>query len=214
MAQGPPSRFTLKRRLPIRNAALILALISLVTTTADSFLLPRPTISNSKLCVPFTACTGQPATLLWMAKQNMAKPKGKKGGGKASTTKNKKNNNSKKSATKKPAAAAPGMATTAASRQPRAPPWQVLSTKDAKKNVEREKVRRERIKLGLEEEEEVAPQEVTVAKNFLNPVDRSFLSWKRFNPSTASSGMKFVAAVLGKQLPPRLGVPEVAFLGR
>ncbi|CAB9522684.1 GTP-binding protein EngB [Seminavis robusta] len=99
-------------------------------------------------------------------------------------------------------------------RQHRAPPWQVLSKKDAKKNVAVEKRRRERIQQGLQpEEKEQQPQQV-VSKAFLSHVERSFLSWKRFNPSSASSGMKFVASVLDRQLPPRIGVPEIAFLGR
>jgi hypothetical protein len=100
--------------------------------------------------------------------------------------------------------------------QARAPPWQVLSSKDAKKNVEKEKVRREKIKQGiLDPSAEIKLDEpVAISKAFLSTADQSFLGWKRFNPTTVPAGMRFVASVLDNNLPPCLGVPEIAFLGR
>jgi len=98
------------------------------------------------------------------------------------------------------------------SQNSRAPPWQVLSPKDAKENVQAEKRRRELIKLGTPLEE-LAPVRKTLARNMLSDAERSVLAWKRFQPASAS-GMTFVGSYLDHRLPPRLGVPEVAFLGR
>eukprot|EP00521_Asterionellopsis_glacialis_P014326 CAMPEP_0195304128 /NCGR_PEP_ID=MMETSP0707-20130614/33911_1 /TAXON_ID=33640 /ORGANISM="Asterionellopsis glacialis, Strain CCMP134" /LENGTH=528 /DNA_ID=CAMNT_0040367847 /DNA_START=52 /DNA_END=1638 /DNA_ORIENTATION=- len=101
----------------------------------------------------------------------------------------------------------------------RAPPWQVLSAKDAKKNVAAEKNRRDRIRQGLAKPNEELDfddmeQPATLSKALLGEADRQLLSWKRFNPSTAPNGMTFVGSYLERRLPPRLGVPEIAFLGR
>lgn len=54
----------------------------------------------------------------------------------------------------------------------------------------------------------------TLSKNMLSTADQTVLKWRRFNPSTAISGISFVGSYLDHRLPPRLGVPEVAFLGR
>jgi hypothetical protein len=189
-----------KRPLSARGAALlVLAVLSLSFETTNGFLPP--------------ASKSVPASRLSLAKpQRSAKPNKKSSPKTSSSKKQTPKSNKKQSPKKATKQSAPGTATTTSSNS-RSPPWQVLSQKDAKKNVEKEKLRRERIKLGLEEEEPVQ-EDVTVSHAFLDPVDRSFLGWKRFNPSSTSSGMKMVASVLGKKLPPRLGVPEVAFLGR
>jgi len=102
------------------------------------------------------------------------------------------------------------------------PPWQVMSTKNAVKNIEDEKQRRADIRSG-----EISSSSMTssaVANNIkgdlkasvrlLTPTDRQLYSWKRFNPEKDVSGLSFVEAYLGKRLPPPLGIPEVAFLGR
>lgn len=102
------------------------------------------------------------------------------------------------------------------------PPWQVLGEKDMKKNVETEKVRRKRIKLGLdspsdgikEKTAEKLKADISGANKLISSKDRAMLNWKRFNPITSPSDLKLVGAYLDKQLPPSLGVPEVAFLGR
>ena len=98
------------------------------------------------------------------------------------------------------------------------PPWQVLSSKDAKLNIEKEKVRRQRAREGdhnfvMDEDGEGSTKTLSTA--FLSEVEQKFLSWKRFNPVSAPGGMNFVGSYLdSRRLPPSLGVPEVAFLGR
>lgn len=95
------------------------------------------------------------------------------------------------------------------------PPWQVLSTKEAKNNISNEINRRNQIKQGL------APthlpssktRETVLSKQFLSDADRKLLNWKPFNPDKSIMGMKMIGAYLDDR-PPRLGVPEVAFLGR
>lgn len=103
------------------------------------------------------------------------------------------------------------------------PPWQVMGERDMKKNVEAEKERRERINLGLippsdgsgRSEQQMLKADVTGSNRLLSPTDRAMLSWKRFNPATvASSDLTLIGAYLDRNLPPSLGVPEVAFLGR
>jgi len=98
-----------------------------------------------------------------------------------------------------------------------------LSPKDAKKNAVKEKARRERIQKGLQDptkmddfddEEEDSQQQQLLSTTFLDDKDKRVLGWKRFNPSTVPSGLKYEASVLGTQSLPRLGVPEIAFLGR
>ena len=120
---------------------------------------------------------------------------------------------------------APSISPSSASSGQRAPPWQVLSQKDAKKNIQREKKRREAISKGeaatsvtsaqlfqdIDEEDDFETP-MQVSTSFMNPAEKAFSGWKRFNPSTVS--MRYVASVLDRQPLPRLGVPEIAFLGR
>lgn len=103
------------------------------------------------------------------------------------------------------------------------PPWQVMGEQDMKKNVESEKERRERINLGLvspsdgsgSNDKQKLKADVTGSNRLLSPMDRSMLSWKRFNPAiVGSSDLTMIGAYLNRNLPPSLGVPEVAFLGR
>lgn len=99
------------------------------------------------------------------------------------------------------------------------PPWQVLSTKDAKINVEKEKIRRSKARQGShhvdeDDDDNHRSQQQTLSTAFLSDTQQKFLNWKRFNPSTIPAGMKFVGSYLDRRLPPPLGVPEVAFLGR
>ncbi len=98
------------------------------------------------------------------------------------------------------------------------PPWQIMSTKDVKKNIESEKQRREAIRNG-----EIASSvtsstdkvgNVSASSSLLSLTDRELYTWRRFNPDKDVAGMKFTGAYLGKQLPPQMGCPEVAFLGR
>lgn len=54
----------------------------------------------------------------------------------------------------------------------------------------------------------------SLSKNLLSDVEQKLLKWRRFNPFTTPSGMKLIGSYLDKRIPPRLGVPEIAFLGR
>ena len=100
------------------------------------------------------------------------------------------------------------------------PPWQVMGEKDMKKNVEAEKLRRERINLGLDlssasnSMEQRMKADVSGSNRLISAKDRAMLKWKRFNSQTAPSELRMVGSYLNKQLPPSLGVPEVALLGR
>jgi len=100
------------------------------------------------------------------------------------------------------------------------PPWQVMGEGDSKKNVEAEKVRRERIRLGLDSPSDgninklAKKADVSGSNRLVSTADRTMLSWKRFNPVSAPSDLTMVGAYLGRKIPPSLGVPEVAFLGR
>jgi GTP-binding protein len=98
------------------------------------------------------------------------------------------------------------------------PPWEVLTSKDAKANIEKEKARRERAREGdhtsLEEEASAARTSQSLSKSFLTETEQRFLKWKRFNPLSAPVGMRFIGSYLDRRLPPSLGVPEIAFLGR
>lgn len=98
-------------------------------------------------------------------------------------------------------------------RKKSSPPWQVLSPEQAKQNVEKELERRQKARQGIKNfSENTAPK--VLSKSFLSETEQRFINWKRFNPMTAISGMRLVGSYLDKRLPPKLGVPEVAFLGR
>jgi GTP-binding protein len=99
------------------------------------------------------------------------------------------------------------------------PPWQVLSKTDASKNVVKEIRRRDAIKEGTSGQEEdfdddIYDEPTVLSKAFLSEPDKRLLNWKRFAPDRVPAGMRFVGGYLDRNLPPRLGVPEVAFLGR
>lgn len=111
---------------------------------------------------------------------------------------------------------------TAKSSSGNSPPWQVMGQKDMKKNVESEKIRRERIRLGIDlpstadnnDNKMEKKADISGSNRLMSTADRTMLSWKRFNPLSAPSDLQMVGAYLDKKLPPSLGVPEVAFLGR
>ena len=99
-----------------------------------------------------------------------------------------------------------------------APPWQTLSNKDMKQNVEAEHNRR---KIAQETGQHLSPNELKESqvsyrrsKSFLSPEDRTLLAWKPFALNPNKQEVLFQGAFLNKQMPPRLGTPEVAFLGR
>ena len=98
------------------------------------------------------------------------------------------------------------------SSKSRAPPWRILSPQDTRENVKVEKKRRELAKQGVKMEKE--DRDRKLSKALLSDAERSLIAWRRFNPSTVPCGLTFVGSYLEKRLPPRLGVPEIAFLGR
>ena len=99
-----------------------------------------------------------------------------------------------------------------------APPWTTVSAKDMAKNVQAEKERRQ---LAQTKGQHLSPQELQDVQsslqrstNFLSAQDKLLLSWKPFVLKPNKQQILFQGAFLDKQLPPRLGVPEVCFLGR
>lgn len=102
------------------------------------------------------------------------------------------------------------------SNKSRAPPWKVLSPQDARKNVQIEKKRRKLAREGIQMEEDDEQEEESrrLSRVLLSDVERSLIGWRRFHPSRVPCGMTFVGSYLDKRLPARLGVPEIAFLGR
>ena len=92
-----------------------------------------------------------------------------------------------------------------------------MNEKDAKKNVDSEKNRKERVQLGLESSS--APQGVmkanaSLSNRLLSETDRAMISWKRFSPDTELSCLAFVRGYLGREKKNlSLGMLEIAFLG-
>eukprot|EP00536_Pseudo-nitzschia_multiseries_P003613 jgi/Psemu1/186224/e_gw1.56.65.1 len=87
-----------------------------------------------------------------------------------------------------------------------------------KKNVRAEKDRR---KLAQETGKHLSPLELKESqvsyersKSFLSPEDKTLLAWKPFALNPNKQEVLFRGAFLNKRMPPRLGTPEVAFLGR
>jgi len=96
-------------------------------------------------------------------------------------------------------------------RQAVAPPWQVVSRKDMAKNMKAEETRRELAKQGIHNVKDES--NIRVSKSFLSNQDKALIAWKRFKLKP-SDPIDFIGAYLDKQRPPKLGAPEVAFLGR
>ena len=101
------------------------------------------------------------------------------------------------------------------------PPWQIMSAKDIKKNIQSEKERRTSINQGtlspsitsLAPADQPVVADVSASSSLFTNMDRFMFNWKRFDIKKIES-MTFEGAFLGNRLPPQLGVPEVAFLGR
>jgi GTP-binding protein len=108
------------------------------------------------------------------------------------------------------------------------PPWQVLGTKDAKRNVEKELTRRNELKdLQNSADFTTARTSMDHARNFeqdeprvlstvfLDSNKKRLLNWKRFQPTKVPAGIRYIGSYLGKdETVPTTGVPEIAFLGR
>ncbi len=147
-------------------------------------------------------------------------PGAKAKGGKKKKKKIQQGGGGKKKSGNKENNGVPNSASTKASSSAHLPPWQVMSEKDAKENIRTEKIRRESIRKGeldasvstlLDEEKS---GDVNASSSLLSLTDRQLFNWKRFRPDRDIGGMEFQGAYLGTRLPPLLGVPEVAFLGR
>jgi len=101
----------------------------------------------------------------------------------------------------------------------RAPPWQTISTKDMTKNINAEKNRR---RIAQETGQHVTAQlelEATQlsyqrSSSFLSPQDKLLMSWKPFRLNPNQQEIIQQGAYLNKILPPRMGVPEICFIGR
>lgn len=102
------------------------------------------------------------------------------------------------------------------------PPWQIMSSQDAKQNIQAELQRRDDIQKGVLPSSAPAYSstitgDVEASSSLLSTTDRMLLNWKRFRPERDVESMIFQGAYLdgeGMTQPPSLGVPEVAFLGR
>lgn len=94
------------------------------------------------------------------------------------------------------------------------PPWQVVSKKDRANNVRAEQQRRQLAKEQGIHTAEHGKDGMKISRTFLSNEDKALLAWKRFKLQQQIHEVDFIGAYLNKQLPPRLGAPEVAFLGR
>lgn len=86
-----------------------------------------------------------------------------------------------------------------------------MSTKEAKKNIAAEKDRRALAQQGIHTKPNTSGK--VLSRAFLSNERAKLLQWKRFNPERIAD-YQFIGAFLNSTLPPGLGVPEVAFLGR
>jgi len=154
---------------------------------------------------------GGPRAKATGGKKKKKKAKGPEpGGGKN------KNGGNKKSRKKKDSNPVPG--SNGKSPSVHLPPWQIMSEKDAKANIKSEKVRRDSIRSGeiasSTSNQEKKVGDVSASSSLISLTDRQLFNWKRFRPDKDIGGMEFIGGYLGTRLPPLLGVPEVAFLGR
>jgi len=183
----------------------------LFVSGSDAFAMMEQKRSDSSLLAGRTTTTAR-----WAKK--------KKNGNLNYPTKQQRKESSSKATTERQP---PSGSTNQANKKKRsAPPWQVLSSKEQAKNVEVEKKRRASVQLGISpkdtqtswnNEQNSSSSNInmkTLSKAFLSESDSKYINWRRFNPVSAPASLHFVGAFLDKQLPPRLGVPEIAFLGK
>lgn len=178
---------------------------------ADAF---APAIKTVSPSLPKNNEVDVTASCLWMA--------GKRGGGPrsgpASGTKTKKNSSNlkqKKKGRNLSQSSPPSRLSEMNNKKKTSshgPPWQVVSKKDMANNLRAENERRKLAQQGVHNVEQ--DRVFSVSKTFLSPEDKNLLAWKRFASSPNTDEIEFIGAYLNKQLPPRIGAPEVAFLGR
>jgi GTP-binding protein len=113
----------------------------------------------------------------------------------------------------------------------RAPPWQIMNKSAQAQNIATEQKRRQiasqnGASVSSEDNEldsysetsepvksssKASPSSPTF---FRSDSDQRLFHWKRFSPSKTKTKLSLVGSYLHKQIPPKLGVPEIAFLGR
>lgn len=200
------------------NLFVLLLLHLLVPLLVCSAFQLRPTPLQTRMnieVVGFSPTRSCRLSLYAKMKRQGNSPKSTAGGTKRqSPTKNTKSNNKSKTSSSSKQPQAKKKAAIKNTKSASTPPWQVLSTKDAKLNIEKEKIRRERARQGDHHVDDDTRQQQTLSTAFLSEAQQQFLNWKRFNPVSVPAGMTFVGSYLDRRLPPSLGVPEVAFLGR
>jgi hypothetical protein len=188
---------------------VFLLLTAFASLRVDAFLIPTKSVGNKNIISTFER------SVTFIAAKRGGKPSGGPGKNKDRKTndvspKNKKGNSAAGGTAKVSSRAA--QVNQKKKQSSHAPPWQVVSKKDMAKNVQAEKKRRE---LAQQEgihnvKEEV---QVKISTSFFSNEDKRLLAWKRFSQSPQDE-IDFLGAYLNKQLPPLLGAPEVAFLGR
>lgn len=219
---------------PLVVAACILVIVNMIPKketlafTASTITSMLPPISQNynrriELCMAIGGVHGKKKRMLDASKKKKKKNPNNPPGKHRKTSKRSTLEDGKKSlSTKiKPSAPKPKVAVLGNVKSS-GPPWQVMTEKDMKENVEAEKLRRERIKLGLDSpsagsnviRDQKIKADVSGSNRLISANDRILLNWKRFNAQTAPSELRMVGGYLDKQLPPSLGVPEIAFLGR
>lgn len=186
----------------------------------------QPEVTSAKK----TSFTSRASSQLWLAgqrrstgnKKNKSKTKKKKSNNsnasKGIKNTNKNDNKGKKGANNNPMASSGPRKSNQKSSKKVAPPWQTISKKDMDQNVQAEKARRniatetgEHLTSLQLEETKLSYQR---SKSFLSPEDKALLAWKPFSLNSNKQEVLFQGASLNRQMPPRLGTPEVAFLGR
>ena len=209
------------------NSAAIISLLFLVPEQlVNSFVFRQITSSQHSRCHPGFFLTSRSSpnpptpTQLWLAGRRSTgnkknKPKTKKNKSKKTS---KSETNSKNDGNKNPMAGSNAPRKSNQKSKKVAPPWQTISKKDMAENVKAEKARRQ---IAQETGQHLTPlqlEETQVAyqrsKSFLSPQDKALLAWKPFALNPNKQEILFQGAFLNKQMPPRLGAPEVAFLGR
>lgn len=168
--------------------------------------------------------------------------KGSAGTGGTFSKKNKKNSKNKKDSPYASASSPPSGSPQQQQKKKKTrttPPWQVMSKKDQKKNARLLKERRDLLSSVGEDNvitvEEIASEfnaDMSTRNSLLDSNTKSLLRWKRFKPNMNMQGIstnpatspnkktntnqdiEFVGSFLGAQRIPKMGVPEIAFLGR
>ncbi|GKY93862.1 hypothetical protein MPSEU_000353100 [Mayamaea pseudoterrestris] len=197
------------RKQPFLLSICAFASVQIVTVPVDAFIAPQLLFqARFDVTSSFSLTATRPSKLSPKSNKNKKAAKTKTAPAKKSDNKN----------AYKPAAAP--------KRQARVPPWQVLSSKDAAQNIQNEIERRQLVQQGVipshqetassqSKDKKQSAASSQLSKSFLSPAQQQFCNWKRVSPFTTPLRLRFLGAHLeSKTLPPSMGTPEVAFLGR